>query len=97
MDPVVQGRAAFIEKNGQNGFRDLSLPNAVISLKQGVGRLIRDVTDKGVLIIADPRLLARDYARDIFVSLPSLPKTRDEQKVLSFIQEMALNEEIISN
>lgn len=86
MDPVVQGRAAFIEKNGQNGFRDLSLPSAIIALKQGVGRLIRDVSDKGVLIIADPRLLARDYARDIFASLPSLPKTRDEQKVLSFIE-----------
>lgn len=97
MDPVVQGRASFIEKNGRSGFTDLSLPNAVISLKQGVGRLIRDVNDKGVLIIADPRILARDYAHDIFVSLPSIPKTRDEQKVLAFIQEMALDEEVISN
>lgn len=97
VDPVVQGRAAFIEKNGQNGFRDLSLPSAIIALKQGVGRLIRDVNDKGVLIIADPRLLARDYAEDIFASLPMLPKTRDEQKVLSFIKDMALNEENVSN
>lgn len=97
MDPVIQGRAAFIEKNGQSGFADLSLPSAVIALKQGVGRLIRDINDKGVLVIADPRVLARDYGRDIFVSLPSMPKTRDEKKVLAFIESMELDEEIISD
>ena len=89
-DPVVQGRMAYLEKAGQSGFDELSLPSAVIALKQGVGRLIRDISDKGVLVIADPRLLARNYGRDIFASLPHLLKTRDEQKVLEFIQEMAL-------
>lgn len=89
-DPVTQGRMAHIAKSGQSGFDELSLPSAVLALKQGVGRLIRDINDKGVLVIGDPRLLARNYARAIFTSLPDLPITRDEQKVLQFIQDMAL-------
>lgn len=85
-DPVTQGKIAYLKSQGLSAFDELTLPAAVLSLKQGVGRLIRDVEDKGVLVIADPRLIARNYGRQLFESLPPLRKTRDEQTVLDFIQ-----------
>lgn len=97
VDPVIRGKMAYLKDKGLSGFDELSLPNAVIALKQGVGRLIRDVSDKGVLMIADPRLTGRDYGKQILNSLPGLPKTREEQKVLQFIEELALNYEPISD
>ncbi|WP_058535559.1 ATP-dependent DNA helicase [Legionella saoudiensis] len=97
VDPVTRGRMAYLKEKGLSGFDELSLPNAVIALKQGVGRLIRDNTDKGILVIADPRLTGREYGRRILASLPRLPKTRDEQKVLKFIRELALDYETVSD
>lgn len=96
-DPVTEGKMAYLKSRGLSGFDEISLPSAVLALKQGVGRLIRDHQDKGVLMIADPRLTSRDYGRYIFSSLPLLPKTRDEQKVLTFIKELALENETISH
>lgn len=96
-DPVTRGRMAYLKERGLSGFDELSLPNAVIALKQGVGRLIRDITDKGVLMIADPRLTGREYGRHILASLPQLPRTRDEQNVLKFIKELALDYETVSD
>ncbi|WP_370637271.1 ATP-dependent DNA helicase [Legionella sp. 16cNR16C] len=96
-DPVIRGKMAYLKSQGLSGFDELSLPNAVLALKQGVGRLIRDIDDRGVLMIADPRLTGRDYGRQIFSSLPSLRKTRDEKTVLSFIEQLALDEEIIEH
>lgn len=97
VDPVTRGRMAYLKERGLSGFDELSLPGAVIALKQGVGRLIRDVTDKGVLMIGDPRLTGREYGRQILASLPELPRTRDERKVLDFISELALEHEPISD
>ncbi|RUR18296.1 ATP-dependent DNA helicase [Legionella sp. km535] len=97
VDPVTRGRMAFLKEKGLSGFDELSLPNAVIALKQGVGRLIRDITDKGVLMIADPRLTSREYGRNIMASLPQIPRTRDERKVLHFIKELALDYETVSD
>lgn len=97
VDPVTRGRMAFLKEKGLSGFDELSLPNAVIALKQGVGRLIRDITDKGVLMIADPRLTSREYGRNILASLPQIPRTRDERKVLHFIKELALDYETVSD
>lgn len=96
-DPVIRGRMAYLKEKGLSGFDELSLPNAVIALKQGVGRLIRDITDKGVLMIADPRLSGREYGRHILASLPSIPRTRDEARVLQFISELALVYETVSD
>jgi ATP-dependent DNA helicase DinG len=96
-DPVVRGKLAYLKSCGLSGFDELSLPNAVIALKQGVGRLIRDASDRGVLMIADPRLTGREYGRQILASLPDLPKTRDEQRVLTFIEKMALENEPVGN
>ncbi len=97
VDPVIRGRMDYLKSRGLSGFDELSLPNAVLALKQGVGRLIRDASDKGVLMIADPRLTGRDYGRQIFASLPAMRKTRDEHTVLTFINELALSNETISD
>ncbi|MDF1757785.1 MAG: ATP-dependent DNA helicase [Legionellaceae bacterium] len=97
VDPVIRGRMAYLEAQGVSGFDELSLPNAVIALKQGVGRLIRDVTDSGVLMLADPRLTSRNYGELIFKSLPDMQKTRDEETVLKFINELALTNEPACN
>ncbi len=91
-DPVVQGKAQFYEAQGLSGFEEISLPAAVLALKQGVGRLIRDVSDRGVLMLADPRLIGRAYGAHIFASLPLMRKTRDEKKVLAFIERGFKNE-----
>ena len=96
-DPIIRGKMAYFKARGLSGFDELSLPNAVMALKQGVGRLIRDASDKGVLMIADPRLTARDYGRHILASLPKMTKTRDEQTVLTFINQLALTNEFASD
>ncbi|MCX7116726.1 MAG: ATP-dependent DNA helicase [Legionellales bacterium] len=89
-DPIVRGKLNHLKAQGLSGFDEISLPDAVLALKQGVGRLIRDASDKGVLMIADPRLTSRDYGKRIFLSLPHMRKTRDEQTVLTFINDLAL-------
>ncbi|HVT61919.1 MAG TPA: ATP-dependent DNA helicase, partial [Legionellaceae bacterium] len=85
-DPVVKGKMRYLEKQGMSGFHEFSLAGAILALKQGIGRLIRDINDRGVLMIADPRLVGRAYSEYIFASLPPMRKTREEQKVLTFIQ-----------
>ena len=88
-DPVMNARMSYLKSRGLSAFDELSLPHAVLALKQGVGRLIRDVTDRGLLVIADPRLTSREYGRTIFSSLPSLRKTRDENIALDFIRSLS--------
>jgi ATP-dependent DNA helicase DinG len=72
-DPIVAARTRFIDDNGGKSFFDYSVPQAVISLKQGIGRLIRSKTDKGVIALLDPRLKTKGYGKDF---LNSLPRTR---------------------
>ncbi len=88
-DPITRGKMAYLKSQGISGFDALSLPQAVLSLKQGVGRLIRDITDRGVLMIADPRLTGRAYGKFIFESLPTMQKTRELPRVLKFISALA--------
>ena len=76
-DPIVQARSRFIDENGGRSFFDYSVPQAVISLKQGVGRLIRSTTDRGVIAILDPRLRTKSYGRDFLNSLPRMRITVD--------------------
>lgn len=83
-DPVLQARIDAIRKAGGNPFFDYQLPQAVISLKQGVGRLIRDVNDRGVLMLCDPRLGTRSYGRVFIDSLPPMSKTRKLEVVERF-------------
>ena len=71
-DPLVQARSKFIDDNGGRAFFDYSVPQAVISLKQGIGRLIRSRTDRGVIAIMDSRLRTKSYGRDFLNSLPRM-------------------------
>ena len=83
-DPVLQARIEALRKRGGNPFVEEQLPHAVITLKQGVGRLIRDVDDRGVLVLCDPRLTSRSYGRVFLDSLPAMRQTRDPGEVLAF-------------
>jgi ATP-dependent DNA helicase DinG len=75
-DPIVAARSRFIEENGGRSFSDYSIPQAVISLKQGIGRLIRSRTDRGVIAILDPRIRTKPYGRDFLTSLPRMRITQ---------------------
>lgn len=83
-DPVLAARIDALEKKGLNGFMHHQLPEAIINLKQGAGRLIRDETDRGVLMICDPRLISKPYGRRIWQSLPPFKRTRDAVVVQDF-------------
>ncbi len=83
-DPVLAARIALISSQGRNAFMEYQLPRAIINLKQGAGRLIRDESDRGVLMICDPRLITKHYGKRIWQSLPPMKRTRDEAEVISF-------------
>jgi ATP-dependent DNA helicase DinG len=83
-DPVVEAKCADIEARGGNAFAHYQLPQAVLSLKQGVGRLIRTVKDRGVLMLADPRLLSKAYGRTFLASIPKMTRTEMAEDVVAF-------------
>lgn len=83
-DPVLQARIESLRRQGEDPFTRYQLPQAVIALKQGAGRLIRDVTDRGVLVLGDPRVISKSYGRVFLNSLPPMPRTRDVQRVKAF-------------
>ncbi|MBZ0091775.1 MAG: ATP-dependent DNA helicase [Sulfuricellaceae bacterium] len=83
-DPVLAARIDHINRQGRNAFMEYQLPQAVISLKQGAGRLIRSEDDYGVLMICDPRLLTKSYGRRIWQGLPPMKRTRDLAEVEAF-------------
>ena len=80
-DPIVAARSRFIDENGGRSFFDYSVPQAIITLKQGIGRLIRSRTDRGVIAILDPRLRTKGYGRDFLASLPRMRITSDLEEV----------------
>jgi ATP-dependent DNA helicase DinG len=85
-DPILQARIKMLRKQGIDPFSHVQLPQAVLTLKQGVGRLIRDVEDRGVLMICDPRLVGNRYGSVFLQSLPDMPRTRELQKVQDFFE-----------
>ena len=80
-DPVVAARQRFIEDAGGSSFYEYSVPQAIITLKQGLGRLIRSATDRGVLCVLDPRLRTQAYGRQFLKSLPPCRTTSDLSEV----------------
>ncbi len=85
-DPVLQARLDAIRRRGGNPFMDFQVPQAAIALKQGAGRLIRDVHDRGVLVLCDPRLLKKGYGQTFLDAMPPFARTRDLDQVLAFFQ-----------
>jgi len=88
-DPVLAARIEQMKKQGRNAFMEYQLPRAIITLKQGAGRLIRDETDRGVLMICDPRIIGKHYGKRIWQSLPSMKRTRVEAEAVGFFNTPA--------
>lgn len=87
-DPLLQAKVEDAQKRGKNSFMHVQIPQAVITLKQGAGRLIRDETDKGVLVICDSRLVTKDYGKIFLASLPPMRRTRDMRKATQFLTSL---------
>lgn len=85
-DPVLAARIEVMERKGMNGFMHHQLPEAIINLKQGAGRLIRDEKDQGVLMICDPRIISKPYGKRIWQSLPPFKRSRELSVVLDFFE-----------
>jgi ATP-dependent DNA helicase DinG len=86
-DPLLKARLEAIREQGGNPFFDEQVPQAVIALKQGVGRLIRDETDFGVVMLCDTRLVTKGYGRSFIASLPPMKRTRSLEDVQAFLRE----------
>jgi ATP-dependent DNA helicase DinG len=87
-DPVLAARIEKMNAEGRNAFMEYQVPQAVITLKQGAGRLIRDESDRGVLMICDPRLISKPYGKRIWRSLPPMRRTRDPGEVVEFYRRI---------
>jgi ATP-dependent DNA helicase DinG len=86
-DPVVAARSRFLDENGGNSFFDYSVPQAIITLKQGIGRLIRSKTDSGVVAILDSRLRTKGYGKDFLKSFPDMEVVDDLTSVAKFFSK----------
>lgn len=85
-EPLIKARLALIEQRGGNAFMEESVPQAVVTLKQGVGRLIRDQADFGVIMLCDQRLTTRSYGKVFLDSLPPMPRTRQGTEAIDFLR-----------
>jgi ATP-dependent DNA helicase DinG len=93
-DPVLAARIDWLTRSGRNAFMEYQVPEAVIALKQGAGRLIRDETDRGVLMICDPRLISKPYGRRIWQSLPAMRRTRRAEDAVAFFAPAATGQPV---
>jgi ATP-dependent DNA helicase DinG len=93
-DPVVAARTRHIEESGGRAFSDYSVPQAIITLKQGVGRLIRSRSDRGLVAILDPRLKTKSYGRQFLTGLPRMRITDDPEEIESLFNQPEANQVI---
>ncbi|MGJ8669413.1 MAG: ATP-dependent DNA helicase [Oceanococcus sp.] len=87
-DPLIKARSLQLTKEGRNPFFDFQVPQAVLTLKQGAGRLIRDVSDRGLLVLGDSRVQKMRYGRNFLESLPPMTVIRDESEASAFLQDI---------
>ena len=95
--PLIEAKIQAARKSGKNPFFDIQIPEAIIALKQGAGRLIRDYDDKGVLVLCDPRLIANKYGQKFLKSLPPMKRTREQAVVIEFLNKLSENILVDSN
>jgi len=88
-DPLVEARCRSIEATGGKGFQDYFIPEAAVALKQGAGRLIRSESDRGLLVIADTRLISMGYGRRLLAALPPMTMLGDEAQALAWLEQLA--------
>jgi ATP-dependent DNA helicase DinG len=88
-DALTKARIEHLKAEGRNAFREYQLPEAALALKQGVGRLIRSETDRGVVVICDPRLVDKPYGRVLRAALPPMPVTRETLDAEKFLRRIA--------
>lgn len=91
-DPVLQAKMRALEEAGEKPFMSYQVPQAILSLKQGVGRLIRDEQDRGVVVLMDPRVKTKSYGKSFIKSLPPMTISSDEQAIVAFLENIQANE-----
>ena len=88
-DPLVEARVKRLEGEGRNAFNEYFVAEAAVSLKQGAGRLIRTETDKGLLVVCDPRLASMGYGRRLLAALPAMTRLASEREALEWLSELS--------
>lgn len=88
-DPLFQARREYADEQGRDGFNDVFVADANVMLTQGVGRLIRRKTDKGVVAILDTRLIDKKYGREMINSFPPISVFRNRTKVVAALERLA--------
>ena len=88
-DPLVEARVKVLESQGRNAFAEYFVAEAAVSLKQGAGRLIRSETDRGLLVVCDPRMAAMNYGRRLFSALPPMTRLETEAEAIAWLEELA--------
>ncbi len=89
-DPVYRKRIQQVNQNGGNAFFEVQIPEATISLRQGVGRLIRDIGDYGIVVLCDNRLNTKSYAKGMLESLPPMRRSSDLDEIKAFARQLGL-------
>ena len=87
-DPIFESKINMLSAKGINAFITFQLPKAIISFKQGAGRLIRDELDKGVLMVCDQRIISKPYGKKFWRSLPDFKRTREKIDVIEFLKDL---------
>jgi ATP-dependent DNA helicase DinG len=88
-DPLVEARVKKLEREGRNAFNEYFVAEAAVSLKQGAGRLIRSESDRGLLVVCDPRLAQMGYGRRLLAALPPMARVGSEEEALSWLRALA--------
>ena len=90
-DPMIEARVKRLEAQGRNPFNECFVAEAAVSLKQGAGRLIRSETDRGLLVVCDPRMARMPYGARLRAALPPMAVLTEESAALSWLAELALD------